>query len=503
MDKKRQSGKGEYFNVLIENSDDIIIGVSNSFSIILFNKIAADFFKVSQKNILDKNLFEFFTLANYKAPISVNYFANPKAQKSKSGTYKMKAQITLEWKIIPIFSDSGEIKSAMLIAKIIHNINETNFAKSLSQIVDHTPGSLYWKDKEGRYLGCNQFMVKTSGLNSADDIVGKTDFDLWPENAKKLYKNDQYVIKKDKTTFTEEEVKIPKGDSMYFTCVKMPLRDKSGEIIGMIGNSLDITKLKKTEKALREAKEKAESANTLKANFIRNMHHDIRTPFSGIVGLTDLLHHQETDPQKREILGDILQSSKGLLDFCNNILDFSKSETGSFPVLSKCFNLRKLVDDIVVMEKPPAKIKKLGLIVNYDKNLPAIIIGDNYRLKRILINLISNAIKFTEKGSVEISITSTKTKGNNRRIIVKFTIKDTGIGIPESDRNLIYERFTKISPSNKGLYQGQGLGLGMVKQFLTEMDGDIHLKSKVGKGSAFTILLPFKKPLTDEIIDDE
>src|SRR5690606_31948309 len=135
-----------------------------------------------------------------------------------------------------------------------------NIAYHLDKIVACTPGSLYWKDRHGYYLGCNDFMVKISKLNSVEDIIGKTDNELWPENAANIKKNDQYVIETGKTVFLEETVKIHDGTIMYFTGVKMPLKDENGDIIGVICNSLDITKLKKPEAELMEAKKKAEEA---------------------------------------------------------------------------------------------------------------------------------------------------------------------------------------------------------------------------------------------------
>ena len=503
MKKNDQSKEGCYFDIIMDNSSDIIIGISRSFSIIFFNKVAISFFGIDQKDALDNNWFELFATKGFKVPITSNYFDNPILQTLQSDTLdKNQDQCSLEWKIIPIRgSEHRKTESAILLARIICNEEESNVAKNLNQIVNCTPGSLYWKDLEGRYLGCNMFMVKTAGLSSQRDIIGKTDFDLWPENAEKLQENDQYVINTGETVFPEEEVKIPNGENMYFTGVKMPLKNENNEVIGVIGNSLDITKLKKTEKALRKAKEGAESANQIKADFIHNMEHDIRTPFAGIYGMANILARQETDPEKKENLTDIAQCAKELMDYCNNILDFSKIETSSLPILSKSFNLDKLIDRIITIETPAAKIKDLKLILDYDANLPNIIMGDPYRVKCMLINLISNAVKFTNEGYIKTSIRLSKTEHENRRVIVKFVVADSGIGISDEKKDFIYERFVKIAPSNIGLYKGQGLGLRIVKQFVNEMDGDIHLKSELGKGSIFTVLLPFNIPLTDDVID--
>ncbi len=379
---------------------------------------------------------------------------------------------------------------------------EQSIAKNLAQVMDCTPGSMYWKDNEGRYLGCNQFMVKTAGLNSLDDIIGKTDFDLWPDNAEKIQANDQYVMESGQTIFLEETVKIQSGETMYFTTAKSPLKDTYGNNIGVIGNSLDITKLKETENALKAAKEKAEASNKAKSEFIHNMEHDIRTPFNGVWGFANILAEREEDPEKKEFLTGISNCAKELLDYCDSILEFSKVEHGSIPVMEKSFKLFDVVDSAIKIESVAAAHKKLDFSLDYDENLPNVIQGDPYRIKRILLNLLSNAIKFTNEGAIKTSVILENTHTNSRSCIIKFIIEDTGIGIPKDKRNIIYERFTRGTPSNQGIYKGQGLGLRIVKQFVTELDGDIHLTSQTNKGSAFTILLPFRLPLTDDIIDE-
>jgi signal transduction histidine kinase len=183
-----------------------------------------------------------------------------------------------------------------------------------------------------------------------------------------------------------------------------------------------------------------------------------------------------------------------LYDYCNGILDFSTAEMGSLPLLEKELDLKELVTNVVKMETPAVNFQKLKLLLNYDDNIPPKLLGDEYRLKRILINLISNAIKFTKKGFIEVSVILAK-KVDKENILLKFTVLDTGIGIPEDKQDIIYEKFAKLTPSNSGLYKGIGFGLTMVKQFIKELDGEISLKSELGEGSTFTCIIPFKIPL--------
>jgi two-component system, OmpR family, aerobic respiration control sensor histidine kinase ArcB len=387
---------------------------------------------------------------------------------------------------------------------VIGDLTTQESFTALDNIVATMPGHLYWKDTKGIYRGCNDRQAKSLGLRYGHEVIGKSDLELpWPdEDAKKFQENDRKIMKSGKSKVFEEYALVD-GKKAIVLSHKSPLLDHNGNIKGILGISLDITKLKETEKNLEIKKLEAERANQLKTEFIRNMEHDIRTPFVGVYGMINLLAERETDSEKKSILSDVSLCAKELLDYCDSILDFSKIEAQSFPVVAKTFNLKKLVDSVMTIESIAAKHKKLNFSLNYDNELPPVVIGDPYRLKRILINLISNAIKFTKEGFVRLSVSVSRQIPETRNLIVNFSVSDSGIGIPKDKKELIYERFTRVVPSNKGLYKGQGLGLRIVKQFVDELDGDIHLKSEVGEGSTFTIFLALKIPLSDEIIDEE
>jgi signal transduction histidine kinase len=148
----------------------------------------------------------------------------------------------------------------------------------------------------------------------------------------------------------------------------------------------------------------------------------------------------------------------------------------------------------LAIEKPAAHVKKLDLLCECDKSVPAVLIGDSYRLMRVLINLISNSIKFTDAGHIRLTISAAKAE-SRRRIVLRFIVEDTGIGMPQDKQDFIYEKFVRLSAANRGTYRGMGLGLRIVKQFMEEMNGDIELDSKPGSGTCFACVLPFKIPL--------
>lgn len=382
----------------------------------------------------------------------------------------------------------------------ISRLKSENF--QLRHIIDNLPASIYWKNKKGVYLGFNK-----SGAESAHrfnfpyeekDVLGKTDHDLFPKEMADIFReNDVEVIETGKEVTREETAMLPSGEKAIQLSTKKPLYNENGEVVGIIGSTVDISHLKEIEFDLREAKEKAEEANRLKMDFIHNMEHDIRTPFNGIFGLASILWRREENQEKKEQLEHIVKSSKELLEYCNTILDFSKVEFGNFPIVAKNFNLVDVIRKIIDMEMVAAKQKEINLTYNIE-NIPNFVIGDEYRLMRILINLLSNAIKFTLKGFVKLSVSGYK-KGD-KKIIIKFVVGDSGIGISEEKQRFIGERFTRFSASNKGHYKGLGLGISAVKQFMNDLHGELELESEIDKGSKFTCIIPFKLPLLGDSV---
>ncbi len=373
----------------------------------------------------------------------------------------------------------------------------------LTDVLHVLPGNVYWLDDKGFGKGCNNNNAKAFGLSSPAEFVGKHLLDYVDNaGAEKVQSNNLEVILSNHEKSVEEPVVDSQGRTSIYLSQKTPFYDRNGKLQGVLGVSFDITERKKMEENLQKAKQIAETANQLKAEFIHNMEHDIRTPFSGIYGIARMLAETETDAVKKDFLNDISNCAKELLEYSTGILDFSMIESGSIPVVSKKFSLKKLVDGLTAMETPPAKVKGIEFIARCENDVPSVVIGDRYRLQRILINLISNAIKFTNSGHVSLSIKKEK-EIDNRNIILSFVIEDSGMGIPKEKQSVIFEKFTRLGPSNQRMHQGQGLGLRVVKQFMDEMDAEIDIKSVVNKGTTFVCTFPFKLPLIDNIMDDD
>lgn len=496
-------------DLLLLNTNDLVFLISKNFKVTAISNSALNFYAFSRIEVLNSNFLNIFATTKFPPPLTQQQLITALEKKITTTTITHNSVATnnnshvIKWLAQPVATRNKCRcnQSILLIGKNVSE-NKNNFQSYFTNIVDCIPGSLYCKNLEGRYLWCNQFMLDTLGFDSLNKIIGKTDFDLWPDNAHKMQQNDRYVIKHGKTIFLEEMFVHRNAKTLHFTGVKMPLRNDNNKIIGIIGNILDITQLKQIETELRTAKEKAEQANEAnqeKNKFISNMEHDLRTPCIGILQTIHRLEHtKKVQSTVKKELTYIAQASNQLLELLDDILYLSRIKSGEIPILFKKFNIKKMIDNITAWEQPIAREKGIELITHCDNNIPKILISDKHRVQRILINLINNAVKFTEKGSVKSAIKLIK-HIDNKHVLLQISVKDTGIGIPKNQQEIIYERFFRVTSLNHNKYKGSGLGLSIVKQFVDELGGEIEVKSQRNKGTEFICVIPLQLPLLHRI----
>ncbi len=363
----------------------------------------------------------------------------------------------------------------------------------LQSLMDNIPDTIYFKDKKSRFLRINRAQAQYFGLNDPDEAIGKSDFDFFSQEfAQITFKDEQRILKTGKPMVnkTEKPIRIG-GKERWVSATKMPLRNKDGKIKGLVGISRDITERKLTEQDLKIAKEKAEESDKLKTAFLSNLSHEIRTPMNAIIGFSGLLSGKNiTDDKRNEFVNHINHASENLLKLINDIIDISKIEAEQFELNEKDFNINKLLLEVFTLaneDKQKLDKKHIKIEVKIPNDTDDLELNtDQFRLQQILLNLLENALKFTDEGSIEFGY-ELSTEDN-----IKFFVKDTGKGIPEAEFKNIFERFRKLEDDKNKLYGGTGLGLSICKHLIDMMGGEIWLASSLGKGSTFYFTLPLK-----------
>ena len=284
----------------------------------------------------------------------------------------------------------------------------------------------------------------------------------------------------------DEGWRIRKDGSKYWANVVITaVRNGGNEVLGFSNVTRDLTRRRRVEVELRAAKENAESANEAKSSFLANISHEIRTPMTGILGMAGLLSETELMPRQKEFCDIIKQSGDALLTIINELLDFSKIESGKMELEILDFNLRSVVDDVVALFAMQAADKGVELVHSMKSTVPSELRGDPGRLRQILANLVGNALKFTNQGEVVVGVTVEETNGE--WVKLRIEVSDTGIGISENKIGQLFSAFTQADASITRKYGGTGLGLVLCKKFVDLMGGQIGVSSVVRPGQPLLV----------------
>ncbi|MEO8400655.1 MAG: ATP-binding protein [Gammaproteobacteria bacterium] len=480
------------FDSCFEPYSDSVICLDLSYRVQAINLATKKYLKKTHADILHKNFTTLYQSNDYNCELIQGLLSLT--------TSKPKATIDncipnqdifdfppLRWNIALLKNAADIPFGLILIGQLTQQLSKENYVilNQFENFINSVPSSIYWKDKNGVYLGCNNAVIQKGNLASQEDIAGKTDYDVWPEYADALRETDQEVMTTGNIIEREEIVMLKNSETLHFLTIKSPIRDHHGNIIGVIGNSIDVTELK-------QAKQAAETASLAKTQFLAMMSHELRIPLTGVLSVADLISKEDLSITEIKELAKIVENSaEYLLSTIDGILDFAKLESNKLEIINAEVDLQLLITEISAILGASAQRKGLKFTVNYHPAPPPAVFSDNRVLRHILTNLIGNAIKYTDKGSISIDVQTKITSAATIQLIIN--VNDTGIGIPANKMDFIFDRFSQVANTyiRNNSRQGTGLGLSIVKKLVDLLQGQILVKSTPNVGSTFSLTLDF------------
>lgn len=409
------------------------------------------------------------------------------------------AQVT----ITKLIDDQSKFQGFALVAK-----DQTSEKIALEKVAIYKrmvssvrDAALFLMDPNGNIVTWNQGAQKIKGY-TPDDIIGKN-FATFYEEADRAARKPQEELKvaAKEGRFEEEGWRLRKDGSRFWANVLITaLYDDDDVLLGFVKLTRDLSERKATEERLNQyshelerTRDQALESSTLKSQFVANVSHEIRTPMSGLLGMAELLQYEDLNEQARDIAEHIHSSAESLLEILNDLLDFSKIEAGKLSIDLRTVEISRITENVIKSNRFAAEQKDLRLTAQIGASVPPMVIGDPLRVQQILLNFLSNAIKFSSEGQIDLRVDCIG-KDNMGRSLVQFSVEDTGIGIPRDKQSMLFEPFVQADGSTTRRFGGTGLGLSISKKLVDLMGGQVGLTSNEGRGSTFWFVLPMAVP---------
>jgi two-component system aerobic respiration control sensor histidine kinase ArcB len=392
---------------------------------------------------------------------------------------------------------NAQIEREDLFTHLEHEMSDKSFKEQqalrlstlLRSIIDASPDLIYYRNEEGQFAGCNRVAEQMTG-KTEEELIGLTPHQVYDEElARQVVASDHEVLENNASITEELWLRFADGKRRYFEMRKVPFYDNGGERLGLLAFGRDITERKQAENAVNKASKD-------KTAFIATISHELRTPLNGIVGLSRMLRDTRLNPEQFGWVSTIYASAITLGNIFNDIIDLDKLGRDRLELSLKTISLKEFTQEIGNIIELVAKDKGLAFESVVVEPIPAAIEADGTRLRQILWNLLFNAVKFTQKGKVSLRVEATE--GSNGISLVKFVIKDTGVGIPKSEVDKIFAMYYQVNHPDHQSATGTGIGLAICQQMVNLMSGEIRVNSVVGQGTCFSVELPLaisNKPL--------
>lgn len=485
---ERQS---QYVRSLIEASLDPLITINSEGIITDMNEALPKITGLSREKIKGGYFFDLFTRPNLAKEVCQEVFERGSIVDYQLTIRHKSGKLTDVLFNGSVYRDeAGNVTGAVVVAR------EKLLSKYSRTLIEASLDPLITINYEGKITDMNQALADITGI-TREKITGTDFFDYFTdrEKAKQVYQEAfaNGVVVDSPLTIRHKDGKLT--DVLFNGSV---YRDERGNVQGIVIVARDITARKKFENELIEAKRNAEKAAQVaeeavkaKQQFLSNMSHEIRTPMNAIVGFTKVVLKTDLTEKQKEYINAIKISGDALIVLINDILDLAKVDAGKMTFEQIPFKLSASIYAMLHLFETKISEKNLKLVREYDSRVPEVLIGDPVRLHQVVLNLVSNAIKFTSEGSITVSVKLVEE--DSKKVKLEFAVKDTGIGIPEGKLDSIFDNFQQATSGTSRLYGGTGLGLAIVKQLITAQGGEVKVESKPGEGSRFAFTLSFKK----------